>query len=47
MPQQDPRLAARDRDLGIRRISQFTWQAGPGDLGRIVSTGAGERCTAP
>jgi hypothetical protein len=28
MPQQDPQFAARDRDLGMRRISRLTWQAG-------------------
>jgi hypothetical protein len=26
--QQDPRLAARDRDLGLRRIGRTTWRAG-------------------
>ena len=27
MAQNDPRLAARDRDLGMRRIGQITWRA--------------------
>jgi len=28
MTQQDRRSAAGDRDLGLRRISRITWQAG-------------------
>jgi len=28
MPQQDPRAAAHDRDLGLRRVGKLTWRAG-------------------
>ncbi len=28
MRQQDPRAAARERDLGIRKIGRLTWRAG-------------------
>jgi hypothetical protein len=28
MPQPDPRLAAVERDLGMRRIGQLTWRVG-------------------
>jgi hypothetical protein len=33
MPQQDPRAAARDRDLGLRRVGRLTWRAGLAGLG--------------
>jgi hypothetical protein len=28
VPQQDPRAAARQRDLGLRKIGRLTWRAG-------------------
>ncbi|MGH3300707.1 MAG: hypothetical protein ACRDOK_03305 [Streptosporangiaceae bacterium] len=28
MRQQDPRAAARDRDVGLRKIGRLTWRAG-------------------
>jgi hypothetical protein len=33
MPQQDPRAAAHDRDLGLRRVGKLTWRAGLVGLG--------------
>jgi len=33
--QQDPRAAARDRDLGLRKIGRWTWRAGL--LGAVCS----------
>ena len=37
MLQQDPRAAARDRDLGLRKIGRWTWRAGL--LGAVCSAG--------